>query len=92
MKMLQELHARSNNLGLFKIYYGEIHNEPISQWVSMIPYPPKFEVPNIDKFKSKKDPKEHLRYFKYSWYWISNDDALILLRIFSITLGGQEMN
>lgn len=54
-------------------------------------YPHKFEIPNIDKFKSKEDPMEHLRHFKYACYQIANDDAL-LLRTFPMTLGGQEMN
>lgn len=54
-------------------------------------YPRTFEMPKTDKIKIKEDPKEHLRHFKYACYQIANGDAL-LLRTFSMTLRGQEMN
>lgn len=54
-------------------------------------YPKRFEMPKIDKFKIKEDPKEHLRYFKHACYMIAHDNAL-LLRTFPMTLGGQAMN
>jgi len=54
-------------------------------------YSKRFEMPKIDKFKSKEDPKQHLRHFKHACYMIEHDNAL-LLRTFSITLGGQAMN
>ena len=57
----------------------------------MIPYPKKFEMPKINMFKSKEDPKERLRYFKYECYLITNDNAL-LLRTFPMTLRGKAMN
>ena len=57
----------------------------------MSSYPKKFEMPKIDKFKSKEGPKENLRHFKHACYFITNDNAL-LLRTFPMTLGGQAMN
>lgn len=91
MKRLQELEAKSNSEGISKIIYGEICNDLINPWVPMRPYLKKFEIPKINKFKSKEDPKEHLRYFKYACYQIVNNDSL-LLRTFPMTLRFQEMN
>jgi len=52
---------------------------PINPWVLMRKHPIKYEMPKFDKFKSKQDPKEHLRYFKYACCQITNDDALLKL-------------
>lgn len=68
-----------------KLSYGEICNEPIIPYVSIGEYPKRFEMPKIDKFKSKEDPKEHLRHFKHACYMIAHDNAL-LLRTFPMTL------
>lgn len=45
----------------------------------------------MDKFKGKEDPREHLRYFKYSCYIIANDE-IIMLRIFHMNLVGQALD
>lgn len=71
--------------------YGEICNEHIDPCVPISEYPTRFEMPTIDKFKSKENPKEHLWHFKHSCYMIAHGNAL-LLRTFPMTLGGQVMN
>lgn len=91
MRWLRELETRSSNQGLNKVSYGEIFNEPINPCVPMREYPKRFKVPKIDKFKSKEDPKEHLRHFKHACYMIAHDNAL-LLKTFPMTLGDKAMN
>jgi len=57
----------------------------------MITNPKRFEIPRIDKFKIKEDPKEYLRHFKHACYMIVNDNSL-LIRTFPMTLEGEAMN
>ena len=57
----------------------------------MVEYAKRFEMPKIDKFRSKEDPKEHLSYFKHACYMIAHDNALLLMT-FPMTLGGRAMN
>ena len=71
--------------------YEPICREPTHPNVPKKDIPYKFEIPKIEPFKGKEDPKEHLRKFKYFNYLITNDDALIL-RMFPKTLVGQAMD
>lgn len=53
MICLRKLKTRSSNQGLNKVSYGEIQNELVNPYVPMREYMKRFEVPKIDKFKSK---------------------------------------
>lgn len=91
MRRLKELEAKENNMGLSKVSYGEICDEPINPCIPMSTYPEKFDMPKIDKFKSKEDLKEHLKHFKHACYFIGNDNV-ILLNFFPMNLKGKPMN
>lgn len=80
-----------NEHGKENLSYTSICNESIHPNVPAKTFPYKFEVPKIDKFKEKEDPKEHLHQFKYSCYIISNDDVL-MLRTFPMKLVGQALD
>ena len=73
------------------LLYETIYSEPIHPSVPKKDIPYKFEIPKIEPFRGKEDPKEHLRKFKYSNYLIANDDAL-MLQIFPMMLAGQAMD
>ena len=85
------MELKVNEQGKTKLSYTTIGNEPIHPSVPTKSFPYKFEIPKIDKFKGKEDPREHLRQFKYSCYIISNDDVL-MLHTFPMTLAGQALD
>lgn len=68
------MELKVNEHGKSKLSYTTICNEPIHPSVPKNTFPYKFEIPKIDKFIGKEDPKEHLRKFKYSCYSISSND------------------
>ena len=73
------------------LLYETICSEPIHPSVSKKDKAYNFEIPKIEPFRGKEDPKEHLRKFKYSSYLIANDDALMLC-IFPMILASQAMD
>lgn len=73
------------------ISYKIICNEPIHINIPKKQIPLKFEIPKIEPFKGKEDPKEYVIRFKYSSYFISSDDSLMLC-IFTMILAEQEMD
>lgn len=77
--------------GKTKLSYTTICNEPIHPSVPTKSFPYKFEIPKIDKFRGKENPREYLHEFKYSCYIISNDDVLMLCT-FPMKLAGQALD
>lgn len=58
---LHEMEKRFKYHGKTKLSYGSICNESIHPSILIKGLPYKFEVPKMDKFKVKEDPKEHQR-------------------------------
>jgi len=91
LKRLEDMELKLNEHGKAKLSYTLICNEPTHPNVPTKTFPYKIEIPEIDNFKGKEDPKEHLHMFKYSSYIINNDDVL-MLRTFPMTLTGQDLD
>lgn len=83
--ILKEVEKMLSMQDKHKMYYEVICNEPIHPNVPNKDIPYKFEIPKIEPFKGNEYRKEHLRKFKYSSYFISNDNILMLW-IFPMTL------
>jgi len=90
-KLLKEIEEVLLKQKKESLLYEIICSEPIHPSVPKKDIPYKFEIPKIEPFKGKEDPKEHLIKFKYSSYLIANDDSLMLC-IFPMTLVGQAMD
>lgn len=79
------------NISRFKkLTYDNICNEPIHPSVPKKKLPYNFEIPKIIPFTGDKDPKEHLRWFKFSNYLIYNYEDL-MLHLFPMTLVAQAL-
>lgn len=57
LKKLHEMEQRLNDQGKIKLSYGSICNEPTHPFLPIKDFPYKFEIPNMDNFKVKEDPK-----------------------------------
>jgi len=91
LKIFHNKESRINNQSKGTLSYQSICHEPINLMVLVKQFPYKFEVPQIENFKGKEYPRDHLRQFKYSYYLISNDDVL-MIRKFSMTLKGHDLD
>ena len=67
LKRLQEIELKIIHQGKFKLTYNIICNEPIHPSMPSKVFPYKFEIPKIENYKGKKNHRENIRLFKYSY-------------------------
>lgn len=60
---------------------------PYPAWMDKVPYPPKFQQPNLQHYNGQTSPRQHLCHFKALTGNLVGNDAL-LIRLFVSTLKG----
>ncbi|KAH9323714.1 hypothetical protein KI387_018353, partial [Taxus chinensis] len=71
--------------------FEELCPYPFDTEISRLPFPPSFEIPKFDKYKSKGDPREHVKEFYMQCQEVAYRDTY-LLRLFPQSLGGQALD
>ena len=84
---LQNLVLNMNNKGVKDVSFEEIFSFPFDKSISMLPFPPNFEIPKFEKYTGETCPVTHVKEFSILCQEVAYSDDY-LKGLFAWSLGG----